>query len=60
MFQAQMETLYLSGASIGVFLSFVLFTKSDKTVADYMLASWLAASAIMLLSVYLLASGQYT
>ncbi|MBO9731455.1 MAG: hypothetical protein J7623_22635 [Chitinophaga sp.] len=55
-----MEILYLPGIIIGVFLSVVLFTKSGKAVADYMLACWLAVSATMLLSVYLLMSGGYT
>lgn len=53
------EIFYLSGVIIGAFLSFVLLTKPDKTVADYLLAGWLAVSACMLLSVYLLATGQY-
>ncbi|WP_433901083.1 helix-turn-helix domain-containing protein [Sphingobacterium puteale] len=54
-----LEIPYLSGVVIGTFLSFVLFTKTDKKVTDYMLACWLAVSTIMLLSIYLLKSGLY-
>lgn len=54
-----MAALYLPGIIISSFLSFVLFTKSGKSVADYMLSCWFATSAIMLLSVYLLSSEAY-
>jgi AraC-like DNA-binding protein len=59
MSQAVIETFYLSGIIIGAFLCFLLLTKPGKQVADYLLAGWLMASSWMLVSVYLLASGQY-
>lgn len=54
-----MAALYFSGVIIGCFLSFVLLTKSDKTSVDYILACWLAATAGMLMSAYLLDTGLY-
>ncbi len=49
-----METLYLSGIIISVFLAFVLYTKSEKAVTDYILASWILSSGLTILPMYLL------
>ncbi len=51
--------LYLSGIILSFFLSFLLFTKRNKTQADYILAAWLGITGIHMLSFYLLFTGQH-
>jgi len=48
-----MEILYLSGIIISGFLALVLFTKAEKTVADYVLAGWIAACGMTIIPMYL-------
>lgn len=48
-----MEILYLSGIIISGFLALVLFTKAEKTVADYVLGGWIAACGMTILPMYL-------
>jgi len=49
--------LYLSGISISLFLSLLLFSKKGKTLADKVLAVWLVVIAFHLLEFYTYISG---
>jgi len=54
-----MQYLFLTGIILSAFQSFVLFSKNDKTISDYLLAYWFCFSGIPLLSYYLVYSQQY-
>ena len=51
--------LYLSGIILAFFLSFLLFTKKNKSRADTVLVVWLAVIGCHLLGFYLQYSGQH-
>ncbi len=51
--------LYLSGIILSFFLSFLLFTKRNKTPADSILAAWLGITGFHMLTFYLLFTGQH-
>lgn len=51
--------LYLSGIVLAFFLSFLLFTKKNKTAADNILAAWLFFSGLNLLTFYLFLTEQH-
>ncbi|HNR06310.1 MAG TPA: helix-turn-helix domain-containing protein [Saprospiraceae bacterium] len=51
--------LYLSGIILSFFLCFLLFTKRNKTAADFILTAWLGIIGIHLLSFYVLFTGQF-
>lgn len=50
--------LYITGISIAFFLSFVLFSKKSKSIADKILACWLVVMGLHLLFFYLFIAGQ--
>lgn len=54
-----MAMLYLAGIILGFFLSFVLFTKRNKSHADYILSAWIAVTSLNLLAYYLFITDQY-
>lgn len=54
-----MQYFFLTGIILSGFHSFVLFSKNDKTISDYLLACWFCFSGVPLLSYYLVYSQQY-
>jgi len=52
--------LYLSGIFLAFFLAFLLITKRDKSIADFILSAWLLAIGLNLTGHYLLLTGRYT
>jgi len=51
--------LFLTGIILSAFHSFVLFSKNDKTISDYLLACWFSFSGIPLFSYYLVYTQLY-
>jgi AraC-like DNA-binding protein len=54
-----MQYLFYSGIILSAFLALVLFSKSDKSVSDYFLASWFCFSGGALFSFTLVYTQQY-
>jgi len=54
-----MQYLFLTGIILSIFLAFVLYLKRDKSIADYLLASWFCLSGMPLFSYYLVYTKQY-
>jgi len=54
-----MQYLFLTGIILSAFHSFVLLSKNDKTVSDYLLACWFCFSGMPLFSYYLVYTQQY-
>ena len=52
--------LYLSGVFLAFFLAFLLVTKREKSIADFILSAWLSAIGLNLTGHYLLLMKQYT
>lgn len=52
--------LYIIGFGIAFFLAVILFSKKDKSLADYVLAVWLGVIGIHLLLYYLFVTGSHT
>jgi AraC-like DNA-binding protein len=52
--------LYLSAVFLAFFLAFLLITKKEKSIADYILMAWLGFTGIHLLTYYLYSTGQFT
>lgn len=56
---SKLTMLYLSGVFLAFFLAFLLITKRNKNIADFILASWLAAIGLNLAGHYMLLTNQY-
>jgi len=54
-----MQYFLLTGIILSVFHAFVLFTKNDKVIADYILAFWFCLSSVPLFSYYLVYTEKY-
>ncbi len=54
-----MQYLFYTGIILSTFLSLVLFSKSDKSISDYLLASWFCFSGGALFSFTLVYTQQY-
>jgi AraC-like DNA-binding protein len=54
-----MQYFFLTGIILSAFHSFVLFSKNDKTISDYLLACWFCLSGMPLFSYYLVYSQKY-
>ena len=52
--------IYLLGISINFFLSFILLTKKDKSIADKILLAWLIVTLLHLIMVTLIFTKEYT
>ncbi|KMQ65392.1 hypothetical protein ACM46_05690 [Chryseobacterium angstadtii] len=51
--------LFLSGVFLAFFLAFLLITKRNKSIADFILAAWLIAIGLNLAGHYMLLTDQY-
>lgn len=54
-----MQYLFLTGIILSAFHSFVLFSKNDKRLSDYVLALWFCFSGISLFSFFLVYSDKH-